>query len=128
MRIIYIIFYASSLVNCTKIINNGNLPSCRNCVYYKPDNYNNDFTSSLSKCQVFIDKDIITDKITYGYADRCRYDESKCGKSGKYFEEEKDINIKVFIHSITNYQNLNIMSVIILTVLSSILPAILPAK
>ena len=31
MKIIFFLFY---FVNCTKIINNGNLPSCRNCVYY----------------------------------------------------------------------------------------------
>lgn len=117
MRVIYFLFY---LCNCTKIINNGNLPSCRNCVYYKPDKNNNDFTSSFSKCQVFLDKDIITDKIKYEYADHCRYDEYKCGKIGKYFEEEKNINIKIFIHSITNFQNLTMFSSVILIILSAI--------
>jgi len=79
MKVIYFLFY---LVNCTKIIINGNFPSCRNCVYYKPNQYNNDFTSTFGKCQVFMNKDIITDKITYEYADTCRYDDSKCGKIG----------------------------------------------
>ena len=117
MRIIYFLFY---IVNCTKIIKNKDFPSCRNCVHYKPDNFNNDFTSSLSKCQIFGNKDIITDKITHDYADHCRYDESKCGVSGKYFKEEKNLNIKILIHSITNYQNLFIISTIILTTLSAI--------
>jgi len=117
MRFIYFLFY---FVNSNKIINNGNLPSCRNCVYFKPDTYSSEFASALSKCQVFIDKDIVTDKITYKYADTCRYDESKCGKEGKYFEKEENINIKVFIHSITNYQFLSIFSVILLISLSAI--------
>jgi hypothetical protein len=120
MRSIYFLFYAFSLVNSSKIINNVNLPSCRNCVYFKPDKYYSDFTSSLSKCQVFVDKNIITDEITYNYADTCRYDESKCGKEGKYFEEEKNINIKIFIHSITNYSFLSILSIILITFLSAI--------
>jgi hypothetical protein len=115
MRIFYFLFY---FVNCNKIIsNNINVPSCRNCVYFKPDNYNNDFTAGLSKCKLFVDKDIITDKITYKYTDTCRYDENKCGYSGKYFEEEKNINIKILLHSMTNYQNLTIMMILIYTVL-----------
>lgn len=68
-----------------------------------------------------MDKDIVTDEITYRYADICRYDDSKCGKIGKYFEEEKYVNIKILIHSITNYQTLSIMSVILLITLSAIL-------
>ena len=71
-------------------IYNVNTPSCRNCVHFKPY-YASDFTSSLSKCIKFGTKNIITDKISYEYADMSRSDETKCGNEGKYFELEKNI-------------------------------------
>jgi len=36
----YFYFYS---VNSEKIIKNINIPSCRNCIYYKPSMYENDF-------------------------------------------------------------------------------------
>lgn len=78
-----------------KIIENINLPSCKNCIYYKPNVLRNDFTSTFNKCEKFGKKDIITDEITYNYADSCRSNENMCGKEGKYFEEEKNIKFKI---------------------------------
>ena len=80
MKLFYLLF---SLVYSEKIIRNINIPCCRNCVHYLPDNYSRDFASTLSKCNQFGSKDIITDKITQDYADSCRSDESKCGEKGK---------------------------------------------
>jgi hypothetical protein len=71
-----------------------NVPSCKNCIYYKPSIQSNDFTSSLSKCEKFGSKDIVTDEITYDYASSCRNDESLCGKQGTYFELDKNIEMK----------------------------------
>lgn len=120
MKFIYLLFYFYFFsINSEKIIKNINIPSCKNCIYYKPTMFDNDFTSPFVKCHKFGEKDIITDKITYKYADSCRNDESLCGKEGKYFEEEKNIDIKVFKHSIFKPFNL-IMIPYILYILSII--------
>jgi len=95
-----------NLISSNKIIKNINIPSCKNCIYYKPNRYNNDFTSILNKCENFGEKNIITDEITYNYADSCRSDENKCGKEGKYFIEEKNINFKIFKYKfVSNFPN-----------------------
>ena len=92
MRTSYVLL---SMAVKNPIIKNINLPSCKNCIYYNVDKYN-DFTSTLNTCQKFGVKDIITDVIRYDYADICRNDESKCGKDGKFFEEEPDIRMKMW--------------------------------
>jgi len=35
----------------------------------------------------FGEKDLITGKITYNYADFCRRHDEECGKEGKYYEK-----------------------------------------
>lgn len=97
MRIIYLLL---SLVNCEKIIRNVNFPACKNCIYYKPSEYNT-FVSGLNKCEKFGDKNINTDEILYDYAESCRKDETKCGMEGKYFEKEKNMNMKILKHKMT---------------------------
>jgi hypothetical protein len=100
MNFKYLIYFLPSLVHSEKIIKNVNLPACRNCIHYQPDTFYNDFTSLLNKCNKFGDKNIVTDKITYDFADHCRNDDSKCGKEGKYFVEEPNINMKVLKYSL----------------------------
>jgi len=90
-----------SLSASNKIIKNIDIPSCRNCIHYKPTAYN-DFSSRLNRCEKFGSKDIITDEITYDFVDFCRDDETRCGKNGKYFEEEKNIDWKIIKHKITS--------------------------
>ena len=116
MRLLYLLF---AFVNSHKIIKNINTPACKNCIYYIPNKYDIDFTSSLNKCNKFGHKDIITDKIYNDYADSCRNDENKCGIAGKYFIEEKNINGKILKHYIRgNISNgLFILYVILLSVL-----------
>jgi hypothetical protein len=98
MKITYFLLF--KLAYCDKIIKNINIPSCRNCVHYKASTYNNEFTSLLNTCEKFGEKNIVTDEIKYNYADTCRNDETKCGHEGKYFEEEKNMNMKILKHSI----------------------------
>ena len=98
MKLIYLLF---TLVTGEKIIKNINIPSCRNCIYYKPSILDSNFDSkTLSKCEKFGEKDIITNKITYEYVTLCRNDESKCGEKGVYFEEEPNIDMKIVQHKI----------------------------
>lgn len=100
MNFKYLMCFLPSLVHSEKIIKNVNLPACRNCIHYQPDPFYNDFTSSLNKCNKFGDKNIVTDKITYDFADQSRNDESKCGKEGKYFIEEPNIHMKILKYSV----------------------------
>ena len=85
------------LIRGDKIIRNIDVPSCRNCRYYKPNTYN-DFASTLNKCEKFGMKDIITDDIHYDYADLCRRDEDKCGRVGKFFTIEENLPAKMITH------------------------------
>jgi hypothetical protein len=120
MKLLYLLL---TLVNCEKFIRNANIPSCKNCIYFKPNVYNTDFTSSSSECTKFGNKDILTDKISFDYADRCRSDKTKCGEEGKYFEAEKNINLKIFKHKfVSNIPNNVFTITILLTFLSIILP------
>jgi hypothetical protein len=96
MKFIYLLIY---LVSCEKNIRNINVPACKNCIHYKPNMYN-EFTSDKSTCGNFGYKDIITGEIKYDFAHFCRNDEDKCGKEGKFFSEEKNINIKLIKHTI----------------------------
>lgn len=107
------ILYLFTLVNSEQIIKNINISSCRNCVHYKPSYYTTDFTASFNKCDKF--KNIITNKISYDYADMCRTNENNCGNEGKYFEE-KNVELKIFIHQIIS----RIPNILLLTVLSII--------
>ena len=84
-------------INVEKRIRNINIPSCKNCIYYIPITFNN-----LDKCNKFGTKDIINDKISYEYANSCRYNESKCGIQGKYFQQQKYVKLKILKHKIIN--------------------------
>jgi hypothetical protein len=84
-----------------KIIKNIEVPSCKNCIYYKPSKHGIDFSSTMGRCSKFGEKNIITDEIIYEYADKCRQKESLCGKEGKYFEKEDELRLAV---KIINYK------------------------
>ncbi len=83
------------------IIRDIDMPNCRDCIHYKPS-INYDFNSSMSKCDYFGKKDIISGEITNDYVDICRNDDNKCGKIGKFFEVEKNIELKYIKHFILN--------------------------
>ena len=99
MKFLYLLL---CVVNSEKIIKNININSCRNCIHYKPYLLDTDFTSKMSNCKKFGNKDVVTDKITYDYADLCRIDESKCGKEGKFFESEENVDSKVLRHKLVS--------------------------
>ena len=118
MKILYLLF---SIINSEKIIKNINIPSCRNCIHYKPSYYTTDFTASYNKCDKFGDKNIITNKISYNYADMCRKDEKMCGYEGKYFELEKNIELKILTHqTISRIPSILAVSLIVLNIIINI--------
>jgi len=118
MKILYLLF---TIINSEKIIKNINIPSCRNCIHYKPSYYSTDFTAPYNKCDKFGDKNIITNKISYDYVDICRNDENKCGHEGKFFEPEKNIELKIFTHQIiSNIPSIVAVSTFVLYIIANI--------
>ena len=87
-------------------IKNINVPSCKNCIYYKQIPLDMDFTSTYNKCAKFGTRDVVTDTITYDYADLCRNNESKCG------HEDKHIGLKVVKHTVIS-TTLNVLIILI---------------
>ena len=64
---------------------------CKNCIHFRPTRYSIDFASSAATCNKF-SKPM--------YADICRINPSKCGREGKYFEEEPHLHRKILIHNL----------------------------
>jgi len=118
MKILYLLFI---IANSEKIIRNINTPSCMKCIHYKPSYYSTNFLASYNNCNKFGNKDIITDKISYDNAESCRSDEKKCGYNGNYFEEEKNLGLKIFTHQlITNIPNISSVSLIVIIIITNI--------
>jgi len=80
-----------------KIIRNIDLPSCVNCIHYRPSGLYNAFSNT---CEKFGTKDVVTGKITYNYADSCRSDNTLCGKEGNHFEKEPRLWLKKVKHTL----------------------------
>ena len=61
----------------------------------------------LQQVIVFGEKNIITDKIKYDYANSCRLDELKCGTDAIYFERENQtiLSLKTFKQSLFSPKN-----------------------
>jgi hypothetical protein len=96
----------------SNMIKNINMPSCRNCIHYKPKFFY-DYSSSFNKCNYFGIKDIETGIITYDYTSSFRSDENKCGINGTYFEQDKNIKFKIFLHNFIRYSPFSIYLIII---------------
>lgn len=121
LKYLFLLFATTITTSSEKIIKNINYPSCRNCVYYKPSFFTTDYASSTSKCEKFGEKNILTGEITYNYVEIPRKDEFKCGKEGKYFEEERRLNMKIFTHFIiSNFPNTILISFIVIYLVVSL--------
>ena len=116
----YILRPYTTMKHCGKLIRNIDLSPCKNCVYYRPRIFVDDFTSPLNKCSNFGEKNIVTDEITLDYADVCRMDESKCGKSGKHFKQEPRMWLKLLKHQIFRPITLVVMLQTVILVFSVI--------
>jgi len=86
MKSIYFLLFC--MTNGDKIIRNMHIKSCKDCVYFKPTGI---FGNGLEKCEKFGTKNIVTNEITYEYADACRQNENKCGEYANYFEPENEV-------------------------------------
>lgn len=64
-------------------IKNANLKLCINCV-----NFIEEKNKLYGKCKKFGEQDLVTGEIDNAHASVCRMDNTKCGVSGRYFEEK----------------------------------------
>lgn len=92
--------------NSDKLIRNIDFPSCRNCRFYQVSKFSNNFTDRYNRCTKFGEKDVVTDKIDYDFADSCRKYDDKCGKEGRYFEKEPRMFLKILKHKALRPVNL----------------------
>jgi hypothetical protein len=114
MRLLLLLSNIYFFINSSPIIKNSNIPSCKNCIYYKPSLFS-DFTSFSGKCEKIGEKNIITDEIIFEYAKVCREDNKLCGKEGKHFKLEKNIKMKMLKHFLLLNANILILSYVVLT-------------
>jgi hypothetical protein len=78
-------YLLTTIYTSISFIHSFHLPSCKNCIYYKPsffDSYN------FGECKKFSKKDNKTDILIYEYTHRCRDNEDECGKNGTYFQRK----------------------------------------
>ena len=81
-------------------------PRCANCIHYIPSLSSMNYTSELSKCNLFYKNpctntnDKSASIVLHEYADFCRADETKCGEKGVFFLEERFLTYKVLLHAI----------------------------
>ena len=101
-----------------KMIKNINIPSCRNCIYYKVEFYN-DFSSNFNKCSFFGTKNIQTNVIQNDFAAFCRNDETACGLQGKYFKENPNVEFKIFLHNFIKNSPFNLLSFLVVITLQN---------
>ena len=68
-----------------QIIKNGDIPICKECAYFKP--HSNQW--QLGKCIKFGEKNLISGKVTYLYANETRSNELLCSANGLYFTKDQ---------------------------------------
>ena len=92
-----LLFIQFITIVCSKVINNYNLPSCKNCIHFKRSTSYPSF-NYMAYCTYF-DKENVHGTVKHERALDCRTDENKCGLTGKWFYNRK-IYDNVFNHII----------------------------
>jgi hypothetical protein len=65
-------------------IKNYNAVLCKNCIYFKHESYGSD------KCIKLGELDVVSGKIEYDSAYKCRLDSKSCGMEAKYFQKRNN--------------------------------------
>ena len=99
-------------------IKNNDYPACRNCVHLRPLVLIGRGVNEFSKCSKFGEKDVLTNKVQYYYADLCRRDGDRCGVEGKMFEYDKFSEIKMILVSIIGPGNIVLMMMFLCFILT----------
>lgn len=62
---------------------------CKTCVHFRGDKmYPLDY--SQARCMLFGNQCVVSGDITYLYAERCRRDNSMCGREGKHYKSREN--------------------------------------
>jgi len=80
-------------------IKNTTFKICKKCVYFIEDKSDD---TLYGRCKIFGEQNIITGEVENDLASMCRYDNTKCGIDGKYFNT---IIINQKINTIYNNNN-----------------------
>ena len=59
---------------------NATYPICKDCLFFQP--HNGSAPTDLAKCTKYGKKDVVTGKLTHGFASIIRSEEDKCGIKG----------------------------------------------
>ena len=65
------------------VVENGNYPVCKNCIFYRPNILDIFNFENFGKCTKYGYKDVVSGGVYYNYADTCRSNEKMCGNTGK---------------------------------------------
>jgi hypothetical protein len=68
-----------------QIIKNGDIAICKECAYFKPHSTQ----WQLGKCMKFGEKNLVSGRVTYLYANETRSNEHLCGPNGLYFIKDQ---------------------------------------
>lgn len=70
-------------------IQNMHVPKCTTCKYFIPGNNDKLFFYSdphtFAQCKKFGTADLVSNEISYDYAEICRITDTKCGTNGAYY-------------------------------------------
>ena len=78
------IMFIQNILSILPTIKNNNAALCKNCIYFKSESYGS------NKCIKFGELDVVSRKIEYDYAYKCRLDSNCCGLEAKYFQERNN--------------------------------------
>lgn len=58
---------------------------CKKCIHFIEDKSDVPNDTLYGRCKMFGEQNIITGEVENDFASMCRYDNTKCGINGKYF-------------------------------------------
>jgi hypothetical protein len=84
----YLLFFSA----CLAIVNGLNTNPCRTCKFFMPHSVGGKYEvgNYFGRCRKFGYIDVNTHEINYLFAHTARANEKRCGKEGKYYEENLD--------------------------------------
>jgi Pyruvate/2-oxoacid:ferredoxin oxidoreductase delta subunit len=86
-KVLILIIFIQNILEIFPTIKNSKDILCKNCIYFKPKGY------GLDNCIKFGKLDIISGKIEYDKAYKCRLNPNSCGMEAKYFQERTNETI-----------------------------------
>lgn len=119
MNSVTICLFLYCCVPYTAKIINQEFPSCKNCIHFKPSILIGNQVDTFSRCSKFGEKNLLTNSITYDYADSSRRSDIKCGAEGKFFRYDKYSELKFIILCVITPTNIVLM-LMFLTFLSTL--------